>query len=82
MKIQQRQRPIALLKDRDAKTLAQWLEPYRGIEVLSRDRSATYRSGMAQGAPQAIQVADRFHLMQNFTQALEQALSPHTALVS
>lgn len=36
---------------------------------------------MDQGAPQAIQVADRFHLMQNFTQALEHALSPHTAIL-
>ncbi len=66
------ERPIALLKDREANTLAQWLEQHRGIKVLSRDRSATYRSGMNQGAPQAMQVADRFHLLQNFTLVLEQ----------
>ena len=47
----ERKRPIALLKDRDANTLAQWLEQYPGIEALSRDRLATYRSGMNQGAP-------------------------------
>lgn len=77
----ERQRLIALLKDREANTLAQWLEQYPGIEALSRDRSATYRSGMNQGAPQAMQIADRFHLLQNFTQVLEQTLSPHTAVL-
>lgn len=42
--------------------LAQWLEQHPGIEVLSRDRSVTYKNGMSQGAPSAAQVADRFHL--------------------
>nr|WP_242067467.1 ISL3 family transposase [Leptolyngbya sp. FACHB-711] len=78
----ERQRPIALLKDRDANTLAQWLEQYPGIEALSRDRSATYRSGMNQGAPQAMQIADRFHLLQNFAQVLEQALNGHNAVLT
>lgn len=69
------QRPIALLKDREAETLAQWLKQHPSIEILSRDRSTIYRSGMNQGAPHAVQVADRFHLLQNLTEALEQALS-------
>lgn len=77
----ERQRPLALLKDREANTLAQWLEQHHGIEVLSRDRSATYRSGMDQGAPHALQVADRFHLLQNLTQALEQALGNQAAVL-
>ena len=73
----EQQRPIALLKDREADTLtlAQWLKQHPSIEVLSRDRSTIYRSGMNQGAPHAVQVADRFHLLQNLTEALEQALS-------
>lgn len=71
----EQQRPIALLKDREADTLAQWLKQHPSIEVLSRDRSTIYRSGMNQGAPHAIQVADRFHLLQNLAETLEQALS-------
>lgn len=46
--------PIALLSHREAETLAQWLRQHPGIEVLSRDRSTTDRSGMSQGAPHAI----------------------------
>ena len=70
-------RPIGLLPDREAETLAQWLEQHPGIAVLSRDRSVSYRSGMSQGAPDAIQVADRFHLLQNLAAVLEQALGTH-----
>lgn len=74
--------PIALLKDREASTLAQWLEQHPGIQVLSRDRSKTYRQGMRQGAPDAIQVADRFHLLQNLVEPLEQVFSSHRQVLS
>ena len=57
--------PIALLPDRTAETLAAWLKAHPGIEILSRDRSKTYKRGMSEGAPDAVQVADRFHLLQN-----------------
>ena len=77
----EQQRPIALLKDREVDTLAQWLEQHPGIEILSRDRSVTYKNAMNQGAPSAIQVADRFHLLQNLTQVLEQALHSHGAIL-
>jgi len=77
----ERHRPISLLKDREADTLAQWLEQHSRIEVLSRERSATYRSGMNQGAPDAIQVADRFHLLQNLREGLEQALSHQDSIL-
>ena len=63
--------PIALLADREADTLAQWLKEHPGIEILSRDRSKTYRKGMNEGAPNAIQVADRFHLLKNLVEPLE-----------
>jgi transposase len=63
--------PIALLPDRTAETLAAWLGAHPGVEILSRDRSKTYRRGMNEGAPEAIQVADRFHLMQNLEETLE-----------
>lgn len=67
----ERHQPIALLADRKAETLADWLTQHPGIEVLARDRSKAYKSAMLQGAPEALQVADRFHLVQNLTETLE-----------
>lgn len=74
----ERHRPITLLADRKAETLAKWLTQHPGVEVLSRDRSATYRSGMDEGAPNAVQVADRFHLMQNLQETLEKLLNSYS----
>ncbi len=59
----ERNQPIALLADRKAETLTDWLMQHPGVEILSRDRSKTHKSGMDKGAPAAIQVADRFHLV-------------------
>ena len=75
----ERHQPIALLADRKAQTLADWLRHHPGIEVCSRDRSPAYKSGMSQGAPEALQVADRFHLVQNLTETLEKVLSSYHA---
>jgi len=75
----ERHQPIVLLGDRKAETLAKWLLDHPGVEVLSRDRSKSYRSGMNQGAPEAIQVADRFHLVQNLTETLETVFSSYHA---
>lgn len=63
--------PIALLPDRTAETLSTWLKAHPGVEILSRDRSKTYKQGMSDGAPAAIQVADRFHLLKNLEETLE-----------
>lgn len=64
-------RPVDLLKERDAETLSKWLKEHPGIEVISRDRSGAYAEGAASGAPSTVQVADRFHLLQNASEALD-----------
>lgn len=73
----ERQRPIALLNDRTAKSLADWLKDYPEIQLVTRDRSQAYRAGINQGAPQAMQVADRFHLLQNLAETLEVVFKAH-----
>jgi transposase len=70
-------RPVALLHDREAGTLTPWLTAHPGVEIMTRDRSKAYADGARQGAPEAIQVADRCHLLQNVAEALEQVCSAH-----
>jgi transposase len=73
----ERRQPVALLPDREGETLAQWLQAHPGVEVLTRDRAKAYADGARQGAPTATQVADRFHLLQNLVEALEQVFHTH-----
>jgi transposase len=67
--------PLDLLPDRRADSLAQWLKDHPGVEIISRDRGGSYAEGARQGAPEAQQVADRWHLLKNLTEALEAALA-------
>lgn len=75
----ERHQPIDLLSDRTAATLARWLQEHPGIELITRDRAKDYIEGASQGAPTAVQVADRFHLLQNVRELLEQLLGRHQA---
>lgn len=77
----ERHQPIALLPDRTAETLERWLKEHPGVEILSRDRSKTYKSAMEKGAPDAIQVADRFHLLKNLEEALENFFKSHVQVL-
>lgn len=73
----ERHKVVDLLPDREADTVAQWLAEHPEIEVVSRDRSAAYADAARRGAPQALQAADRWHLLENLGQAVRTALDRH-----
>lgn len=64
--------PIELLEDRTADTFATWLENHPGVEIISRDRASAYAEAGHRSAPQALQIADKFHILQNLTQTLKE----------
>jgi transposase len=65
-------RPIDVLPDDESATLANWLREHPGAKVVARDRGLRIRDGVRLGAPNAIQVADRFHLLRNVVDTLDQ----------
>ena len=64
-----------ILEDRSVPSVARWLKRHPSIEVVSRDRCGLYVQAAREGAPQASQVADRFHLIQNLRLAIEEQMS-------
>ena len=72
-------RVVDLLPDREAETSAAWMRQQLDLMAVSRDRGGVYASAATQGAPQAIQCADRFHLLKNLREALEGLLAHHLA---
>ncbi|WP_307811861.1 ISL3 family transposase [Ktedonobacter sp. SOSP1-85] len=67
-------KPIALLPDRTTSTAEAWLRTHPEVEVVSRDRGGDYAAAAKKGAPQATQVADRFHLLQNLRERLKEVM--------
>lgn len=73
----ERHRVVDLLPDRTADSLVAWLAQHGTPEIISRDRGSGYAEAARRGAPDAIQVADRFHLLQGLTDALEKVFLHH-----
>jgi len=65
---------VDVLPDRTAQTVATWMQAHPKVKIVTRDRAEAYASGVKQGAPQAIQVADRWHLLKNLREAAEEEL--------
>lgn len=75
-------RIIELLENREAQTLADWLRAHPGVEMICRDRASSYSDGASSGAPSALQIADRFHLVHNLIDVLQQVFERHRTLLT
>ena len=78
----ERGKVVDLLPDRSAESTERWLRGHPGAEIISRDRASLYAEAATRAAPHAIQVADRWHLLHNLTDALVEALVPHHRLLA
>jgi transposase len=74
-------RVVDLLPDRSAESLSEWLLQHPEVVTISRDRGGLYAEGARLGAPQAQQIADRFHLVLNLSSTVERVLEERSRLL-
>lgn len=75
----ERNRVIDLLDGRDGAAFQAWLKRHPGVEIITRDRWSAYAEAAVAGAPNALQVADRFHLVRNVRELVERLLDAHSS---
>jgi len=68
-------RPIDVLADRSVQTVSTWFEERPSVEIVSRDRSSEYAAAISKGAPQALQVADLWHIAKNLSESVQTLLA-------
>lgn len=78
----EKHRPVELLPERSSAAFAAWLMEHPGAQIISRDRGGDYAKGASEGAPDAVQVADRWHLLHNLTDALRQGIDQRQSLLA
>jgi len=67
-------KPVDILEGRDGATLKEWLAKNKQVKKVTRDRAGAYAKAIRETLPEAMQIADRFHLQQNFSEAIKEAL--------
>lgn len=70
-------RVVDVLPDRTSETFADWLRTHPGVEIVCRDRATAYTRAVKEAAPHALEVADRWHLLQNLSATVEKTCHQH-----